>query len=649
MTQSQISINENRLFSKIKRYFNGIDDALYETIQNAFRANMPAIMNGERPNLHIVVRDRIFEVQDFGVGIADIGKSLSIAESDWDEVTDRLSDPAGMGLFALIAASTEVTIMSLFGSISIDGNRFFDDKEYRDQLINSVDPDLFISTGTYVKAVLREAVSAERVKHVCRHMFDLNIQINGHSFEPAHKKQVLTDVPFKGGELSLNLHADHPLKMSHIYNSSPPFVIWQGKSMQIPDVGDVEVDVDGAIIKTSLRDVVPKASYIVIPSNIVNIVTPRLPTRDCLVADETTTRFVKELIAHMVMWQHNELEQFFDTKEKEGRTEELLLRNMTYAADLILRYGHKPLVDHHLRKRGYKVASQYEHWHGGGFSSRYDTVWFRDDDPLFWKDDVIIMLGLDSSGEVKKLFFVESCSDHMSSDLVLDDQYSSLNRCVDLVSECERSDEWIVARPSVKGKRKVIIVEVPESYISVAPDYTKEELASTVKVCPELKIKAAELNTKIPLREKFLEGDKAVESWEKLKSRMGDIETLPDKSIAFAQTFDYNFENCVALGVTEKDLCSVLSDAAELAKDCGAEADDDADAIQEEIENSLNSTLTEVTGTIYTGSVMSDLVNLLGENPWERTIEHIALNMREKSIKWTLSDGTQKQQSFVEG
>jgi hypothetical protein len=145
MTQTPIHVSSN-FFSKAARYFSNFGSAVTEVLQNAYRASLPIETTGVRPRVDVTVESTregltTLTVRDYGKGITDVGAALSIAVSGWDSSVEREQDPAGMGLCAALAFSNRLIISSQFGILEIEGKKFFKDAEYRDSLLEKIDPN----------------------------------------------------------------------------------------------------------------------------------------------------------------------------------------------------------------------------------------------------------------------------------------------------------------------------------------------------------------------------------------------------------------------------------------------------------------------------------------------------------------------------
>ncbi len=148
-----VTVNVDNLFRTLPRYFDGPVAAVRELLQNAARTGCR--------HLHVMVthshrcRDAIdVTVIDDGPGIVDVEAMLSVSQSDWSDDTKRTEDPAGMGVFAALANCTRVRWESRFGSLTVDGKKFFAQEKYRAGLAAEIVPvdedDSYAEGGTRV-------------------------------------------------------------------------------------------------------------------------------------------------------------------------------------------------------------------------------------------------------------------------------------------------------------------------------------------------------------------------------------------------------------------------------------------------------------------------------------------------------------------
>ena len=282
----------DRLFSKVGRYFGSVDEALREALQNAYRSYCP-IAENDNADRRIVIdtvgdKDCVV-IRDFGRGIDSPEKMLSLASSDWANDVEHDQDPAGLGVCALLAYAETVTWESTFGSVTVDGARFFADPMYRADLCceHAIPLD---GGGTRVTMRGIKLPSsyyknvAERLVGLSRNFTRVSIWING-----AKCGTVLgyaTPVVTIPGARIYYIHGVHSMDR--------PCVLWHGHLIPVVEVGLPLPVVDRVVTYDGKDYTLSVTSY----SNVIievlgeNCVTPKLPARDVLIHDERTSAFL---------------------------------------------------------------------------------------------------------------------------------------------------------------------------------------------------------------------------------------------------------------------------------------------------------------------------------------------------------------------
>jgi hypothetical protein len=117
MSTLKIAVNASRLIQNIGSVFSGNHKVLSELLQNARRAGATKIVVKEVDATTLVISDN-------GSGIKDMQKLLTLAESGWDEATQELEHPYGMGFFSALFSAKEVVVKSCGKQITVhaDGN-----------------------------------------------------------------------------------------------------------------------------------------------------------------------------------------------------------------------------------------------------------------------------------------------------------------------------------------------------------------------------------------------------------------------------------------------------------------------------------------------------------------------------------------------
>ena len=191
MTNINVTVNTDRLFSKVRRYFGKPSDTIRECLQNAYRSYCPiapAVSAGPLANWHKIQvetdADRVV-ITDYGRGIADFGTMLSLASSDWENDVEHDQDPAGMGVCGILAYAKKVTWTSTTGSVTVESERFFNDPEYRAGLM--VDHTRTTEVGTCVDIMgYAHHVSLDPISLLfdCSLLVGVTVWHNGRRIEP---------------------------------------------------------------------------------------------------------------------------------------------------------------------------------------------------------------------------------------------------------------------------------------------------------------------------------------------------------------------------------------------------------------------------------------------------------------------------------
>lgn len=295
MQQTQIHISDT-FFSKASRYFNGIDGAIKEAVQNAYRSYLP--LSGKRPAIHITgIEDGLsLVIEDEGRGIQDIGAALSIADSRWGDNVEEEQDPAGMGLCGVLAACREATIQSAFGMLTIDCEKFFHSSEYRETLLDNIVDDVR-SVGTYVRLdMLSSPLKLYHVKEACKYYWNSDIFLNEEHISRPHRdiEELIED--YQGYRV-----------MYHKYSTSwsrGVRVVWHGQYIDVShsSLGAREITLScGEKVNISFHVPTPRGSLYIVVDGGEPPVTPKLPDRESLVYDQKTQDFLWGLAEHLIV------------------------------------------------------------------------------------------------------------------------------------------------------------------------------------------------------------------------------------------------------------------------------------------------------------------------------------------------------------
>lgn len=138
MSTDKITVNADRLFSKVGRYFGSVSSALSEAVQNAYRSYCPIAKSPMRPPIDIMVTGRDVTITDGGRGIRNFASMLSLASSDWEADVEGDQDPAGLGVCGILAYCDSATWESGGLSLTVNGKSFLSSAAYRDELLSHI-------------------------------------------------------------------------------------------------------------------------------------------------------------------------------------------------------------------------------------------------------------------------------------------------------------------------------------------------------------------------------------------------------------------------------------------------------------------------------------------------------------------------------
>ena len=101
-TSLYLDIDKKRLLKELPSFFQSFTETLSELVQNAYRANASCIL------IEIDADHRILKVTDDGTGASDPSTLITAGKTGWDEAV--VTDPAGLGFFALLGCADQVTV-----------------------------------------------------------------------------------------------------------------------------------------------------------------------------------------------------------------------------------------------------------------------------------------------------------------------------------------------------------------------------------------------------------------------------------------------------------------------------------------------------------------------------------------------------------
>lgn len=310
-----IHISDN-MFAMIPRHFSDFAAAATELAQNAYRATLES--NNHR--VMVTTTEDTVVCTDTGCGIMDFGKMLSLAVSEWSEITRQAQDPAGLGVCAILAYARRVTWTTCLGpghpvrSITVESVPFFASAGYRAALAEMVDTGE--TSLTSFTTVTMEGVkeSPSRVRDELQQAFrwfpNLQVTINDATLSSGlaalratHPRPVLVD-----GHEVLVLSKDE-----YLYGRANArlarAVVWHGCLIPGPDY-----NADNSLLKPDDPDMPPimqqywpahlsdgvyteacdlHYALVCTPGHLC--VTPKLPDRTSLVWNDKTKAFMAKV------------------------------------------------------------------------------------------------------------------------------------------------------------------------------------------------------------------------------------------------------------------------------------------------------------------------------------------------------------------
>lgn len=300
-----IKTNESRMFSKISRYFKEPKDALREAIQNAYRAGWPNPQDNTIRVQYETAGDATnVTISDSGRGIPDFGTMLSPMDSEWADSVEEDQDPAGLGIYALLAYTDSVVFETIHNGehrlIRVDSKLFLKDQAYRDELykLEAKTHSSSPSKTTVESHGLRMSVfDVERdTENLLTFFIDTKTFINGEEFEGMRNIRLLWETD----EAKIIGYDVNYSSSSHYYYDAG--VVWHG--MHIKTNGsDITVSAMGEDFKVSVShamDVIVREDYarckVAIVPKKEKLFTFQLPDRHHIVPTEVSERVFNDLL-----------------------------------------------------------------------------------------------------------------------------------------------------------------------------------------------------------------------------------------------------------------------------------------------------------------------------------------------------------------
>ena len=278
-TNTATMIDENRFFKCVAPFLFSHSQVIPEMIENAIRAKSSSVK--------IQTKDLDFVLENNGKVLEDFSNLFIVAQSSYDIDVENAQKPAGMGILSIIASSTVITFASGNKEITVNSDLYFNDADYRANLLSSTVEIKEAVNGMKITATLKKPIDAyfsikldESFK-----FYDIDIVFNN--------KKIKTKTPITflfSKEISKGVIVGIPEKQLgnhyHSYNTDG-YVIWHGKLIPAPQIKPFTLIVNG---ETSL-------------------VAPVLPNRSeiTLGTDEG-----KELVAYLESLVSEEIQDFID-------------------------------------------------------------------------------------------------------------------------------------------------------------------------------------------------------------------------------------------------------------------------------------------------------------------------------------------------
>ena len=251
-TNTATMIDENRFFKCVAPFLFSHSQVIPEMIENAIRAKSSSVK--------IQTKDLDFVLENNGKVLEDFSNLFIVAQSSYDIDVENAQKPAGMGILSIIASSTVITFASGNKEITVNSDLYFNDADYRANLLSSTVEIKEAVNGMKITATLKKPIDAyfsikldESFK-----FYDIDIVFNN--------KKIKTKTPITflfSKEISKGVIVGIPEKQLgnnyHSYNTDG-YVIWHGKLIPAPQIKPFTLIVNG---ETSLvAPVLPNRSEI---------------------------------------------------------------------------------------------------------------------------------------------------------------------------------------------------------------------------------------------------------------------------------------------------------------------------------------------------------------------------------------------------
>jgi anti-sigma regulatory factor (Ser/Thr protein kinase) len=300
----QIKTNESRMFAKISRYFKEPADALREAIQNAYRAGWPEPQNNAIWVDIVAAGDDKCNVtiRDLGRGIPDFGTMLSPMDSEWADDVEADQDPAGLGVYALLAYTESVTFETVRDGckriLCVHSKSFLNEDGYRQQLTKHevVKPSSEL-TGTLVQLDgfgVSYAEAYRSLELLLGFFIDTKVYINGELFKGITIQQTVAETD---DAALVSLKVCNSLEYRTYFSGVG--ILWHGMRVSVNNEF-VDINVSGHSFSVSM-DAAVSALWSsqrlgIIPKR-ERLFTFKLPDRHAIVTNDVSRNTLNDLVS----------------------------------------------------------------------------------------------------------------------------------------------------------------------------------------------------------------------------------------------------------------------------------------------------------------------------------------------------------------
>ncbi len=305
-TNTATMIDENRFFKCVAPFLFSHSQVIPEMIENAIRAKSSSVK--------IQTKDLDFVLENNGKVLEDFSNLFIVAQSSYDIDVENAQKPAGMGILSIIASSTVITFASGNKEITVNSDLYFNDADYRANLLSSIVEIKEAINGMKITATLKKPVDmyfAGKLNEDFK-FYDIDIDFND--------KKIKTKTPidfFFSKEISKGVVVGVPKEVlgNTYYNTNVDgYVVWHGKLIPAPQI----------------------KPFTIVVNDETNIVTPVLPNRSEITLGKSEG---EKLAVELEELMFNEIQEFINHAESSSKIDRILY-NLTkeYSLDKLTSY-----------------------------------------------------------------------------------------------------------------------------------------------------------------------------------------------------------------------------------------------------------------------------------------------------------------------